>query len=363
MGGSEVLWCTLAKKFSQSHEVCISVYDWGELPVQIRELQDKGIKIHKRRRIAFPTLLEKVKGKINQYFFAYKELFSFINRIKPDRILISMGGFVDLEINPFRKFLLQQSLPFSLIVHANPETYKIIQEKYQEIRNVCIKASCIYFVSKRLRQIAERQIAYNFPNSAIVANPVNIKEIGILPWPNDSIPNFAVVGRLDVSIKGQALLLQILSQGKWKKRDWILNIYGEGPDKYLIEELVAFYSLQNKVVLHGYVRDVRNIWEHNHVLFMPSYYEGLSLALVEAMLSGRTSIVTDVGGNTEIITSGVDGYIAQGATFNSYDEVLDKAWTERGRWEAMGKVAFLNAKKYTEKHDYIKIFSQNLFFN
>lgn len=357
-GGSEELWIELAKFASKKNNVSISVYDWGTLPSKVFELQKEGIQIQKRKRIYFSSFSGKVQGKINQLFFAKKELIDFISKSNPDQIIISMGGFSDLEINPLREFLLSLKIPYSLIVHANPETRKIDTKKRITVKKVCAKAERVYFVSTRLKQIAERQIAFDFPNVSIVANPVNMKEKGILPWPSSTTMQMALVGRLDVSIKGQALVLQILSQSKWKKRSWVLNLYGEGPDRDIIEELIQFYGLEKKVKLHGYVNDIRaDIWTQNHILLMPSYYEGLPLALVEAMMSGRTTVATDVGGNTELITDGIEGFIAEAATYYSFDKVLDDAWDKKEEWNEMGRNAFVKANEYFEKFDYKKIFS------
>ena len=54
------------------------------------------------------------------------------------------------------------------------------------------------------------------------------------------------------------------------------------------------------VHFRGHVNDIRAIWEQNHLLVLPSRYEGLPLALVEAMWCGRPAVVTDVGGNAEL---------------------------------------------------------------
>ena len=52
----------------------------------------------------------------------------------------------------------------------------------------------------------------------------------------------------------------------------------------------------------GYQSDVRAIWAREQLLVMSSRDEGTPLALVEAMLCGRSAIVSDVGGNQEWVT-------------------------------------------------------------
>jgi glycosyltransferase involved in cell wall biosynthesis len=61
--------------------------------------------------------------------------------------------------------------------------------------------------------------------------------------------------------------------------------------------------------------------------------------IVEAMLSGRIPIVTDVAGNAEVVEDGVSGFLAATPTIAAFDEALERAWQRRGEWQAMGKVA------------------------
>ena len=347
-GGSEELWVKLASRLNEeANQVYASVYDWGELPIQIEKLKEEGITIHTRKRIAYNSISKKIVAKIRQNTIAKSQLHSFVKQTNPELIIISMGSFADLEINPFRNFIFEISVPYILIVHANPASHRVEESKRKEVKLVSEKAKSVWFVSKRLREIAERQIAYTFSNSEIVVNPVNMDSTTYLEYPKNGFVQFAVVGRLAVDVKGHALLLQILSKDNWKERNWHLNIWGTGPDEDLIKELVELYGLQNKVSLKGFTNNIReDIWSKNHILLMPSYYEGLPIALMEAMLCGRTAVATDVGGNIEVLTDGVDGYIAEGTTILSFSKALDKAWQNKGDWEEKGKIAHENASEY-----------------
>ena len=347
-GGSEELWVKLVQKLKEeNHSVSASVYDWEKLPNQIEELQVQGVTIHKRKRIAYQSITKKIVAKIRQHTIAKKQLHYFVKQNNPELLIISMGSFADLEVNPFRQFLIETNTPYILIVHANPASHRVEENKRKGVRLVSEKAKSVWFVSKRLREIAERQIAYTFTNSDIVVNPVNMDSTEYLEYPLSDVIKFAVVGRLSVDVKGQALLLQILSQEKWKNRDWELNIWGTGPDENLIKELIELYNLKDKVVLRGFTNNIRkDIWSENHILLMPSYYEGLPIALMEAMLCGRTAVATDVGGNIEVLTDGKDGYIAEGTTILSFDKAMEIAWEEKGTWKAKGQLAHENASEY-----------------
>ncbi|MCE3280314.1 MAG: glycosyl transferase group 1 [Bacteroidetes bacterium] len=343
-GGSEELWVALGSQaLSDGFSVSASVFDWAELPLKIRNLKKDGAAIHLRSRISYTDLKGKIKGKLTQLVIAEKQLQNFVEEEKPDVVFISLGAFCDLEIDSLRKFLLKINIPFFIAVHSNNDSYTVNNSKLEAIRKVCIKAKRVFFVSNRLKQQSERQIAYRFENSSIIINPVNINTLGILPYPDDSRIQFACVGGIQVGVKGQAMLLQILAAKKWKERNWILNIYGHGQDEGLVNELIGLYELKDKVFLRGYASDIRNeVWAGNHILLMPSFIEGMPISLVEAMLCGRTAIVTDVGGNRELIDD-LSGFIAEGATPFSLDKALELAWQKKTDWKKMGEVAFEKA--------------------
>jgi len=73
------------------------------------------------------------------------------------------------------------------------------------------------------------------------------------------------------------------------------------------------------------------------MLVLPSRYEGLPLALVEAMWCGRPALVTDVGGNAELCLDGKTGFVAEAPVVSSVARALERAWSERHDWFRLGQ--------------------------
>lgn len=351
-GGSEELWVQMAQRFKESgDEVSALVFNWGALPEKIKNLEDLGVRIIKRKRFQFSEFKKKPWGKFVEKALGTRELNRVIRKTCPDKIIVSMGGFCDLEVDVNRNFLLSSDVPYDLIIHVNPEDYYLPFQKISSIVQACEKANTIYFVSQRLKEIAVRQTGYDFPNGKIIVNPVNMQETGILPWPSRDTLNMACVGRLDAKVKGQAILLQALAKPEWRSRNWHLNIYGKGPDEAYLKHLVKSFGLFSQVSFKGYVNDIReDIWKNNHLLVMPSYFEGLPIALVEAMLCGRPAVVTDVGGNAEILEDAVSGFVSGGVNMSSYNLALEKAYSNRSSLKEMGIEAYKSAANYNTKN-------------
>ena len=67
------------------------------------------------------------------------------------------------------------------------------------------------------------------------------------------------------------------------------------------------------------------------MLVMPSRFEGLPLAIVEAMLCARPVVATDVAGHAEVVEDGVTGFLADAPTVGAIAAALERCWVRRGR--------------------------------
>ncbi len=129
--------------------------------------------------------------------------------------------------------------------------------------------------------------------------------------PSESKPYIIITtGRLNYQ-KGYVFALlalqNLLGQGKFFE----YHILGDGPDKEQLKYLVCELGLQEKVHIHGRVSTakVRNLLDQAHIFLLPSIYEGISNAALEAMAKGVPLITTNAGGMEEVIKNGYNGII------------------------------------------------------
>jgi glycosyltransferase involved in cell wall biosynthesis len=153
---------------------------------------------------------------------------------------------------------------------------------------------------------------------------------------------------MDLAAKGQDLLLQILVHPRWRSRPLEVNFCGEGLHEAGLRRMADVLKVNN-VHFRGHVTDIRTVWEHNHILVLPSRYEGLPLALVEAMWCERPAVVTDVGGNAELCVDNETGFIAPAATVSSFGCALERAWERRKEWAQMGQAARVRVERQVPK--------------
>lgn len=347
-GGSEILWFKTCRIALEDGHLCLILVDnIREVSNQIKYLQKKGAVLISKNSFIWNSY--KFLSKINNYpgLKTIKKI--IISNIIPqdvDLLCISQGG----TFNIIWDTLLYQIVnltnkPFFLISQFNYEHQYLNYNQIKRARSLLAKARQTIFVSEKNKQNAERQLAQPIKNAFLITNPLNLESYHYVPWPQTDIVTMAVVARLECAFKGQDILLQVLKESKWIKRNWTVNLFGEGKDEPYLKDLVKYYGLESKVNLCGHTGDIRKLWSDNQILLLPSLGEGTPLALLEAMVCGRPAVVTNVGGNTEVVNEGINGFIAEAPTPKLLDEALEKAWSCQKDWMEMGKKAHSIALK------------------
>jgi glycosyltransferase involved in cell wall biosynthesis len=339
-GGSEELWSQSALHLvREGHTVLASVPFWNDQPKQITELISSNVSVTRRRT----TVLRKMVSKGKELFGADRirieedNLAQWLLSANADLFCISNGEIGDGL--PWMLACRRLKLPYIVVAHANSEQFWPDDESRAQLESAYTSSLVSFFVSRRNQELLEIQLGIRLPNCQIVRNPFNVSYDANPPWPDDCDQwRFGCVARLEPAAKGQDLLMQIFARRKWRDRPITVSIYGSGPSQQGLEKLRDLYNV-DRVHLAGFDPNVEHIWSRNHALVLPSRYEGLPLALVEAMLCHRTAIVTDVGGNSEAIQDQETGFIAKAPSLDLMDDAIEEAWQRRTEWETMGKRA------------------------
>ncbi len=361
-GGSEELWAKVAETaINNKCEVNISVKKWDFVPAKLQKLADLGAFIN-FREIVIPkkkTFLEKIYRKFVPKKEVLKSEWEFINEINPDVVLISMGSTYDMVwSNDLYNILISSSTPYYLIPQLNYENNNFSVVDRKKAKDILLNAKKIFFISTRNKKVADRDLAVELKNYFITNNPVLIDNKIIIPYPASNTIKMACVARLDTYYKQQNILLEVLSTEIWRSRNWELNFYGQGKDKEYLEELIELYNLSDKVFLRGHIDSIENVWVYNHILLLPSFAEGTPLSLIEAMFLGRIAVVSDVGGNSELIEDGINGYISDCGSVSSFGNKLEIAWNNQQNWNKMGENAYNSISTKIDVLSHVTIFNQ-----
>lgn len=174
------------------------------------------------------------------------------------------------------------------VVIVSPEIRDIIKKTYRldDAKLVVLKNGII--ISNKFSQ--------NPPDRQISAN-------------SNVVIRIIAVGRLvqlkcfDTLVKASAKIIQ---QGK---ADLIVQIVGDGEDRMQLESLIADLGVGNSVKLLGIRDDVIELMRDADIFVIPSSYEGLSIAMIEAMACGLPIIGSDAPGIREFINHENNGLL------------------------------------------------------
>ena len=125
-----------------------------------------------------------------------------------------------------------------------------------------------------------------------------------------------------------------------------------------LQRLARRLRLSDRVVFEGHL-GVDEIWSSNHALVMPSRYEGLPLAIIEAKLCGRPVIATDVAGHGEIIEDGVTGFPADAPTCAGVGHALERFWARKADAKEIGATAAKRIRQLVPP-DPVRVFADKL---
>lgn len=156
------------------------------------------------------------------------------------------------------------------------------------------------------------------------------KELGIL---KDSICILSV-GEL-IPRKNHETIIKALKEMNDRRITYLICGHGELEDK--LKNMVIEFKLEKQVRFLGYRQDVAKIYEICDIFVFPSFQEGLSVALMEAMAKGLPVVTSKVRGNQDLIEDQKGGYTLEPKDVKGFREVLQKLVADKELRESMGE--------------------------
>jgi glycosyltransferase involved in cell wall biosynthesis len=184
-------------------------------------------------------------------------------------------------------------------------------------------AAAVAATSEGLRQ---RSLAADPLPVTVIPNGVDrVQDPG---GPSGAQTRILFVGRL-AEQKNVALLLHAFAAISRKEAH--LQIAGDGPLRDSLEILADDLQLSGRVTFSGWLdrSEMPGLYRRSTLLILPSHYEGMSNAVLEAMAAGLPVIATAVEGIGELIADGQTGIIVPPgdapALARAMDRLLDDA--------------------------------------
>ena len=230
---------------------------------------------------------------------------------------------------------------------------------FREIDRVTAHLSCrrIIAVSEYVRRSTHNRLGFPLDRIDVIYNPIDVEELNQSSGPSRSellstlrLPHDSLillnVGRLSPE-KGLHYALQampgvlrrqpnvhLVSAGAMDYADWVSRLRQD----------VEALGLSGHVHFLGERRDIPVLLRAADLFVFPSLFEGLGLALAEAMAAGCACIASDIAAIPEIVKNDVDGWLVPVGDSNALEARILSALGNPERREKVGRAAAESAR-------------------
>ncbi|MCM1182539.1 MAG: glycosyltransferase [Roseburia sp.] len=335
-GGAERVVSILSRAFAgDGHEVVLAT-EW---------LSENEYETDARvRRISVGlTDKEERRGRLRKAALRLARLRSCIRKEKPD-IVVSFCSKAN-----FRSAIamLGMRTPLLVSVRNDPDRdyapYKIPTRLMEKRASGCVfqTPDAMKCFSKELQK-----------KSRVIFNPLS--ENYLEPEVGENGPTvrkkeIVTVGRISGQ-KNQLLLLRAFRGVLNTYPDYWVKIYGEIQDREIYDALRQYIienGLEDKVRFMGVTDSLREEIRDAALFVLPSDYEGMPNALIEAMVLGLPCIATDCpcGGAAMLVQNGVSGLLVPTGRADALQNAMEELLANPQGAQRMGE----NAKRVLEK--------------
>lgn len=130
-----------------------------------------------------------------------------------------------------------------------------------------------------------------------------------------------IIGRLSQQ-KAIDIFLHCIKKCKESHPDIIAVVIGDGEKREELQILVKELDIVNDVYFMGYQKNVLDIIERLDFVVSTSQREGLPLNPIEVFSQGKTIIASNISGNNEVITDGVNGLLCEKDNIEEFAEKM-----------------------------------------
>lgn len=336
-GGACKIMAYVANHMSLSHQVDFLTYRESEV---LQPLSENVNHIH--------DPLYSHSNKFIQIVGQLRALRSFIKRGKYD-LCVSF-------LNPasYMLILATRGLNTKVLLSERGDPYELINSKsifIKTIFKIVQNADGYVFQTGGAAKCYSKKAQ---ERSVVIPNPMPDK---VIPEPclGEREKVIVTASRMDFHQKRQDVLINAFAKIAPKYHDYVLRLYGDGPDMEKIQQIAKDTGYGDRIEFMGVSKNVLENIRDASIFVLSSDFEGIPNALLEAMACGLPCISTDCspGGARVIIEDGENGIITPCGDADALSEAMEKLIEDKELSQKFSS----NAVKVTE------IFSKDIVFS
>lgn len=258
---------------------------------------------------------------------------SFLYYFQHDKPLYSHLITHFLEIcTPFFKKVKQQTTVKIIAVDHNPRPlygYPLKKKILKRVKGLMCSKYIDLFVG--VSQYTVNELIRDFgqqikPKCQVIYNGILLENIKVRQSRKTKNPTFLVASHLRQS-KGIQDLIQAVAQLPVEvKNNLRIDVYGDGPYRKNLVAQTKDLSVEQNFNFKGSSSNLANIFCQYDYLLHPTYMECFSLTLLESLAANVPVITTPVGGNTEVVSNDVNGYIFETKDVEALKNCIEELW-------------------------------------
>lgn len=242
-----------------------------------------------------------------------------------------ISSFADLPLHKTNLFVIRQA---------------VITQPFYSLLNLIEyqNASKIIVVSESIKQEVKSFFRINEDKLVTIPNGVDVPRPLIKVKNQTCTQTILFVGRM-IWRKGVQYLLRAMPLVLQRYPKARLLLVGDGYYKKTLEEEVRKLHLENSVCFLGKVQEsvIYRLYSEANVFVLPSVYEGLSIAMLEAMVMGQPIVVTKVGDAPRFIVDGQNGKLVEPGNYMQLAKAIVEIFDDTNLAEKIASGAKLTA--------------------
>jgi len=287
-------------------------------------------------------------------FTSYRRLRKILQTLKPDLIITNL-----LHADIIGRFYLRNFLSCQIVSYIGT-TYNSPRYWLAQLFEKCSKYFADGYIANAfsVKETYVRKFGVPEQRISVIPNGIDTNEFNEASPPeevrtslNISPDDFVItcVANLHVN-KGHAYLLEafehLFTRSSLCEKKLKLLLIGDGPERKNIEKQIAVYRSKSHIHLLGRRLDISDLLKSSTVFVLPTFFEGMSNALLEAMSCSLPVITTDIPENREIITHNQTGILCPTKDIGCLARSIERLLQDNNLSQSLGTAARSHIKKH-----------------
>ncbi len=146
--------------------------------------------------------------------------------------------------------------------------------------------------------------------------------------------------------KGHQFLLEAAALLKQEGYRLKYRFSGQGSQREHLQKIVTELRLKEEVSFEGFVSDIPKFLSEIDIFVLPSLYEGMGVAVLEAMAAGKPVVATEVGGLPELVEDQITGILIPPGNSAAMASSISRLVSRRDLMDEMGIKARERVRRY-----------------